>query len=149
MVRIPANMVNKLSKINKEIERFEKEFERAPTSDEVEYLHIPTCGSLNKQINEDGDELSVLIKDDTFDSPDSGLDENDTLSGKLTWVMSYLSPREREIVNCYFGIYGSPMTLEAIGEELELTKERIRQIKESAIRKIRNNVGDIFDYMDE
>ena len=149
MVRIPANMVNKLSKINKEIEKFEKEFERSPTSEEVEYLHIPTCGSLNKQINEDGDELCAIIKDETFDSPDSNVDENDTLSGKLHRVMSYLSHREREIINCYFGIYGSPMTLEAIGEELELTKERIRQIKESAIRKIRNNVGDIFDYMDE
>ena len=62
-------------------------------------------------------------------------------------VMSTLSDREREIVNCYFGIYGSSMTLESIGEEMGLTKERIRQIKESAIRKIRNNVGDIFDYL--
>ena len=58
-----------------------------------------------------------------------------------------LKDREREIVNCYFGIYGSSMTLESIGEEMGLTKERIRQIKESAIRKIRNNVGDIFDYL--
>ena len=149
MVRIPANMVNKLSKIKKEIEQFEKEFERLPTADEVEYVHVPTCGSLNKQINEDGDELGALIKDDTFASPDSNVDKNDTLSGRLKKVMSYLSDREREIVNCYFGIYGSPMTLETIGEELGLTKERIRQIKESAIRKIRNNVGDIFDYMGE
>lgn len=147
MVRIPANVVNKLSKIKKEIEQFEKSFERAPTSDEVEFIHVPSCGSLNAQINEDGDELGVLIKDDTFPSPDKGVDENDTLTNKLNRVMSHLSEREKEIINCYFGIYGSPMTLESIGEELELTKERIRQIKESAIRKIRNNVGDIFDYM--
>jgi RNA polymerase primary sigma factor len=48
-------------------------------------------------------------------------------------------------INCYFGIGGEPMTLEMIGEELELTKERVRQIKESAIRKIRNNLGGIFE----
>tara|TARA_R100000657_G_C4650958_1_gene95338 strand:+ start:62 stop:511 length:450 start_codon:yes stop_codon:yes gene_type:complete len=149
MVRIPANMVNKLSKIKKEIEQFEKEFERSPTSEEVEYIHVPSCGSLNTQINEDGDELGALIKDDTFPRPDKGVDDNDTLNGRLNRVMSQLSEREKEIINCYFGIYGNPMTLESIGEELKLTKERIRQIKESAIRKIRNNVGDIFDYMDE
>ena len=62
--------------------------------------------------------------------------------------MSNLSEREREIVNCYFGIYGESMTLESIGDEYDLTKERIRQIKESAIRKIRNNVGDIFNYFE-
>jgi RNA polymerase primary sigma factor len=60
--------------------------------------------------------------------------------------MSNLSPREKDIVNCYFGIFGEKMTLESIGDEHDLTKERIRQIKEAAIRKIRNNVGDIFNY---
>jgi RNA polymerase primary sigma factor len=59
--------------------------------------------------------------------------------------MRGLSQREIEIINCYYGINGEPMTLEMIGEELDLTKERIRQIKESAIRKIRSNVGGIFN----
>lgn len=149
MVRIPANMINKLSKIRKEIDKFESEFERLPSSDEVEYIQVPTCGSLNMHINEEGDELSALIKDETFKSPDSTIDGDNTLSVQLIKVMSRLSKREKDIVNCYFGIYGSPMTLESIGEELDLTKERIRQIKESAIRKIRNNVGDLFDYIDD
>ncbi len=147
MVRIPANMINKLSKIKKEIEAFEKEFQRPPSPNEVEYISIPTCSSLNNTINEDGDELGSLIRDNTFASPDKVIDPNDTLNGQLMNVMSILSYREREIINCYFGIFGSPMTLEAIGEELELTKERIRQIKESAIRKIRHNVGDLLDYV--
>ena len=147
MVRIPANMINKLSKIKKEIEKFEKEFERLPSPNEVEYIQIPTCSSLNTPINEDGDELGSLLSDKTFLSPDKVVDPNDTLNGQLVNVMKTLSDREREIVNCYFGIYGSSMTLESIGEEMNLTKERIRQIKESAIRKIRNNVGDIFDYL--
>ena len=53
--------------------------------------------------------------------------------------------REIKIINHYFGIDGEPMTLEMIGEEVGLTKERVRQIKESTIRKVRNNLGGIFD----
>jgi RNA polymerase primary sigma factor len=145
-VRLPANMINKLSKIRKEIEAFEKLNERKPTPTEIEYVHVPSCSSLSMPINEDGDELGSVLSDDIFGSPDDVKDENDTLKTHLENAMSILSDREKEIINCYFGIYGEPMTLEAIGYEFDLTKERIRQIKESAIRKIRNNVGDIFNY---
>jgi len=147
-VRLPANMINKLSKIKKEIERFEMENQRAPTQHEVEYVHVPRCSSLSAPINEEGDELSSLLADDVFGSPDKVNDVDNTLKKHLENAMATLSYREKEIVNCYFGIYGEPMTLEAIGDEFELTKERIRQIKEAAIRKIRNNVGDIFNYFE-
>lgn len=148
-VRLPANMINKLSKIKKEIERFEMENQRKPTCHEVEYVHVPSCSSLSAPINEEGDELSSLLKDDIFGSPDKLNEKEDTLKYQLEKVMSQLSHREKDIVNCYFGIYGEPMTLEAIGEEFDLTKERIRQIKEAAIRKIRNNAGDIFNYFED
>jgi len=145
-VRLPANMINKLSKIKKEIDSFEKEFQRKPTTYEVEQVSVPTCTSLNATINEDGEELMCVIPDTTFRSPDKIKDKNTNLKDQLDKAMENLSNREKDIVNCYFGIYGEPMTLEAIGEEFDLTKERIRQIKESAIRKIRHNVGDIFSY---
>ena len=64
---------------------------------------------------------------------------------EISRALKGLSKREIEIINCYYGINGEPMTLEMIGEEVELTKERVRQIKESAIRKIRNNLGGIFN----
>ena len=147
-VRLPANMINKMSKIKKEIDKFEKLHQRKPTSLEVEYVHVPRCTYLSTPINEDGDELGSMIADDLFGCPDDIKDEDDTLKKHLENAMSNLSDREREIVNCYFGIYGESMTLEAIGDEFDLTKERIRQIKESAIRKIRNNVGDIFNYFE-
>ena len=147
-VRLPANMINKMSKIRKEIEKFEKLNERHPTHLEVEYVHVPKCTYLSNPINEDGDELGSMISDDLFGSPDKIEDEDDTLKKHLENAMLILSDREREIVNCYFGIYGESMTLEAIGDEYDLTKERIRQIKEAAIRKIRNNVGDIFNYFE-
>ncbi len=147
-VRLPANMINKLSKIKKEIEKFESHNHRLPTVNEVEQVHVPKVSSLNALVNEDGDELVNLIADDIFGSPDEINDKDDTLKKHLENAMSILSLREKDIVNCYFGIYGEPMTLEAIGDEFDLTKERIRQIKESAIRKIRHKVGDIFSYFE-
>ena len=145
-VRLPANMINKMSKIRKEIEKFEKINQRPPSFLEIEYLHVPKCVHLSSPINENGDEFGSMLSDDIFGSPDELEEETDTVKKHLESAMDILSHREKEIVNCYFGIGGDPMTLEAIGDEFDLTKERIRQIKEAAIRKIRNNVGDIFNH---
>lgn len=147
MVRLPTNMINKLAKIKKEIDQFEKEFSRTPSPNEIEMIHVPSCTSINNTINEDGDELATILKDETFRSPDNIKSKEQTLKNQLKRVMQNLSSRERDIVNCYFGINGEPMTLEMIGDEFNLTKERIRQIKQSAIRKIRNNVGDLLEYL--
>ena len=147
IVRLPTNMINKLAKIKKEIDQFEKEFSRTPSPNEIEMIHVPSCTSINNTINEDGDELATILKDETFRSPDNIKSKEQTLKNQLKRVMQNLSSRERDIVNCYFGINGEPMTLEMIGDEFNLTKERIRQIKQSAIRKIRNNVGDLLEYL--
>ena len=147
-VRLPANMINKMSKVRKEIEKFEKTHERSPSNLEIEYLHVPKCTYLSTPINEDGDELGSMLADDIFGSPDEVEKGDEMLKTHLEKVMEILSEREKEIINCYFGITGESMTLEAIGDEFDLTKERIRQIKEAAIRKIRNNVGDIFNHLE-
>jgi len=145
-VRLPGNVINKLSKIKKEIESFEKENHRLPTDSEVEQIHIPNCTSLNEFINEDNDELVNIIEDNMFKLPDVLEEEEEELKkNEMSRAMHNLSEREIIIINSYFGIDGEPMTLEMIGEEVGLTKERVRQIKESAIRKVRNNLGGIFD----
>ena len=145
-VRLPGSVINKLSKIRKETDLFEKENQRMPYDDEVEQMHIPSCTSLNTTINEDGDELLTLVEDRTFTRPDQMEEEEEMLrKNEIKRALNGLSEREIEIINCYFGINGEPMTLEMIGVEVGLTKERVRQIKESAIRKVRNNLGGIFD----
>lgn len=145
-VRLPGSVINKLSKIKKEVDVFEKENQRSPYDDEVEQMHIPTCMSLNTTINEDGDELLTLVEDKSFNRPDQMDDEDEMLrKNEMNRALNGLSQREIEIINCYFGLNGEPMTLEMIGEEVDLTKERVRQIKESAIRKVRNNLGGIFN----
>ncbi len=118
-VRLPGSVINKLSKIRKETDLFEKENQRMPYDDEVEQMYIPSCTSLNTTINEDGDELLTLVEDKTFTRPDQMEDEEEMLrKNEMKRALNGLSEREIEIINCYFGINGEPMTLEMIGEEV-------------------------------
>jgi RNA polymerase primary sigma factor len=156
VVRLPANVINKISKLNKEIAKFEHINEREPIFGEivdeevsVELLRYPKCASLNEYINEDGDELIELIPGE--EQQEDKIEVDERIKKQLGKTLSVLDERERNIVECYFGIDTDcePMTLEAIGEKYSLTKERIRQIKEKAIRKLRHNAHDLYDLINE
>jgi RNA polymerase primary sigma factor len=79
--------------------------------------------------------------------PDEGLSGKDMLKNKLLSLLNVLDEREKVIVIDYFGMEGSNRTLEDIGEDFNLTKERVRQIKQKALRKLRNESSILFDYM--
>lgn len=155
IVRLPANVINKLYFLNREISKFEMANERQPVYGEIldkdnQPMHLveyPKCSSLNETINEDGDELIDLIAvEEEYD-----LTIDDRIKIKLNETLETLDERERVIIECYFGINTDcePMTLEAIGEKYSLTKERIRQIKEKAIRKLRHNAQGLFSLINE
>jgi len=158
-VRLPVNVTNNISKLKREIERFEQIEGRKPTEIDVKVeqtgetwnltpLLQPSCSSLNASINEDGDELMDVIEDKMFDKPDEAFENpKDILKGELEKTLSILSPREKTIIELYFGLGGSPLTLEEIGDDYGLTKERIRQIKEKALRKLRNKSKNLFEFM--
>ena len=112
-------------------------------------IYYPKSSSLNEVINEDGDELIELIPYE--DDIDNQLVVDDRIKTELNNALSNLDERERVIIECYFGINTDcePMTLEAIGEIYGLTKERIRQIKASSLRKLRSDCGTLFDVIDE
>lgn len=155
-VRLPANVINKLSSLKKEIERFEFENEREPifgeildeNNEAIELFMYPKCASLNDVINEDGDELIDLI---SIKDEDDKLIIDNRIKNELAKTLSILDERERSIIECYYGINTEcePMTLEAIGERYLLTKERIRQIKKKAIRKLRHNAHNLYTLINE
>lgn len=148
-VRLPVNITNQLSKVKKEIASFEQHHHRKPTQLDMDLsvLNHPTCGSLNEKINEDGDEVLDLIEDDSFERPDADFYSDEILRNNIDNTLGVLSEREKNIIYMYFGIDGSPMTLEQIGQEYSLTKERIRQIKEKSLRKLRSNADNLFEFI--
>ena len=157
IVRLPANVINRLSTLKKEIEKFEFENEREPIFGEildennqaVELMMYPRCASLNDVINEEGNELIDVITVDIDDKDTIVIDEK--VKQELINTLSVLDERERNIIECYYGIDTGceSMTLEAIGEKYSLTKERIRQIKEKAIRKLRHNAHNLYNLINE
>jgi RNA polymerase primary sigma factor len=148
-VRLPVNITNQMMKVKKEIEKFEQDNHRKPNHTDIDMTIInqPTCTSLNEVINEDGDELIEMLEDKSNTRPDDDVHTQETLQQELNKSLSILSDREREILEMYFGTTGQAMTLEQIGDEFGLTKERIRQIKEKAVRKVRQNCQNLFEFM--
>jgi RNA polymerase primary sigma factor len=153
IVRLPLNQVGSLNKINKAFSKFEQENERRPSPEELaEKLDIPvdkitdTMKVSGRHISvdapfvegEDNSLLDVMINDDSPNADRVLI--NESLSKEIERVLIHtLSDRERDIVKKFFGIGVAEMTLEEIGDEFGLTRERVRQIKEKAIRKLRPN----------
>lgn len=141
VVRLPANIINKISKLNKEFgngEDNENELMSEISEFDASLLNYPKTSSLNQSVNEDGGEIiDLIIGDEIQTEPEI----SDIVKNELNNILSVLDERERMIIESYFGINSNHdgMTLEAIGDKYDLTKERIRQIKEKAIRKLRHN----------
>ena len=151
IVRLPLNQVGSLNKINKALTRFEQENERQPTNEELsEMIDVPKdkisdtlrVGSRHVSVDapfvegEDNSLLAVIPNDDS-PSADRGL-VNESLNTEIERALSTLTDREREIIKSFFGIGCQEMTLEEIGERFGLTRERVRQIKEKAIRRLKS-----------
>ena len=150
IVRLPLNQVGSLNKIGKALSKFEQENERKPSPEELaEELDIPvdkisdTLKVSGRHISvdapfvegEDSILLDVLVNDDSPIADRSLIDES--LSKEIERALQLLQPREREIIKMVFGIGCQEMTLEEIGDKFGLTRERVRQIKEKAIRHLR------------
>lgn len=152
IVRLPLNKIGSISKINKAFSMLEQEYQREPTNDEMadilntsrdligdslslSNLHV----SMDAPIGDDDSSnlYDMLLNNDSPD-PDNDL-ITDSLRKEIERSLSTLGEREADILRYYFGLNGfPPYTLEEIGEEFGLTRERVRQIKEKAIKKLRN-----------
>lgn len=150
IVRLPLNQVGSLNKISKELQKFEQENERRPSSEELaERLDIPvdkisdTLKVSGRSISVDapfveGEDNSLLDVLPNEDSPmaDSNLNQ-ESLAKEVDRALKQLYDRERDILKMFFGIGCQEMTLEEIGAKFDLTRERVRQIKEKAIRRLK------------
>jgi RNA polymerase primary sigma factor len=152
IVRLPLNRVGSLNKISKTFSELEQKFEREPSPEELaEVLEVSTNEIVDtmkisgRHVSMDapfvqGEENSLLdvLENDSEDTPDSDL-MVDSLRKEVQRALSTLTQREADVVTYYFGLNGAHvMTLEEIGEKFNLTRERVRQIKEKAIRRLRH-----------
>jgi RNA polymerase primary sigma factor len=152
IVRLPLNKIGSINKINRKFADLEQQFEREPSVQEIAQAleiapeevkeSLKSSGrhvSMDAPITQDdeGNMYDVMLSKDT-PPPDKGL-LNDSLRKEIERALSTLTYREANIIRLYFGLNGKhPHTLEEIGEEFSLTRERVRQIKEKAIKRLKN-----------
>ncbi len=155
IVRLPLNKIGSINKINKTFSQLEQVFERPPTAEELaEVLELSvdevkqSMKNANRHVSmdaplKDGDDSSsnmyeVMAGGDDNPSPEFEL-MKESLRKEILRSLSTITSREADVIKLYFGLSGShPMTLEEIGEKFELTRERVRQIKEKAIRRLKH-----------
>ena len=139
-IRYPVNVVQELQKAKKEQDINGQELDD-------KFANLPYTVGLDNPLNEEGDTLMDMIINPNAEKPEDSLSTETTLKDKLLSMLDILDERERVIIEDYFGLSGNNRTLEDIGNDFELTKERVRQIKEKALRKLRNESGSLFDYL--
>ena len=152
IVRLPLNQVGSVNKINRMLNKFEQEHERRPSIDEIaDNVDIPqekieeAMKVSNRHVSvdapfADGEDNSLL---DVLPNNDSPMADKklvlESLREEINRALQTLNERERNIIEAFFGINQPEMTLEEIGDKYGLTRERVRQIKEKAIRRLRHN----------
>ena len=155
IVRLPLNKIGSINKVNKVFSKLEQSFEREPTHDEIADSlgvlpedvkdsirntgkHISMDAPLLSSEDDAGNMYDVLTSEDS-PKPDGSL-LSESLRKEIERALGTLSSREGDVLRLYFGLHGGPsMTLEEIGERFALTRERVRQIKEKAIRRLKHS----------
>jgi RNA polymerase primary sigma factor len=145
-IRLPSNIIQENQKKRK----------NSQMSDEQFFIHqdyngsdviLPYCVDLFKEINEDGDLLIDTIVNHDSESPEKALDTIDEVKKRVSILLSILDDREKVIIEKSYGLNGVEMNLEDLGEEFGCTKERIRQLRDKALKKLRNDSYGLLNYL--
>ena len=153
IVRLPLNKIGSINKINKTFSKLEQEFEREPSTEEIATAMEVSESDVKDAMRTSGRHISMdapllqgedstlidVLGDDDQPNPDSSL-ITESLRREVERALSTLTTREADVIRLYFGLAlgEQPMTLEEIGERFDLTRERVRQIKEKAIRRLKH-----------
>ena len=153
IVRLPLNKIGSINKINKTFSKLEQEYEREPTAEEIAIAldlstnevfetmknngrHVSMDAPLS--MNDDGGSMHEVMEEKDSPNPSKGLID-ESLRTEIERALNTLTIREADVVRLFFGLSGTnPMTLEEIGEKFDLTRERVRQIKEKAVRRLKH-----------
>ena len=143
-IRVPSNVLQEAQKIRK--------FDENSDSYLIEYnenvlVGIPSTVDLFQEINEDGDTLIEVISNPNSDDPMDSLNNLDEIKKRVKYMLSVLDDREKVIIEGYFGLCGLERNLDDLGEEFGCTKERIRQLKDKALKKLRNESFGLLNYL--
>lgn len=145
-IRIPSNLVQESQKQKKE-ELTDEDRYHTNNTDEPVSSNLPYCIGLYKEINEEGDQLIDLIPNKEAESPDEILNTPEEIKKKVNMMLSVLDDREKIIIEKYYGLTGVECNLDDLGEEFGCTKERIRQLRDKAIKKLRNESFGLLNYL--
>ncbi len=152
IVRLPLNKIGSINKINKAFAALEQEHERAPSAEEISEKLEMSEDDVKESLRNSGRHVSMdaplvegedsnlydVLRSGESPNPDKEL-LDDSLRTEIERALATLTPREADVIRLYFGLSGNhPMTLEEIGETFDLTRERVRQIKEKAIRRLKH-----------
>ncbi len=152
IVRLPLNKIGSINKINKAYAKLEQKFERPPTAEEISELTELSITEVQESMKNTGRHVSMdnplvegedstmydVLKSEESPSPDQEL-MLESLRKEIRRALDTLTPREADVLSSYFGLSGGhAMTLEEIGEKFDLTRERVRQIKEKAVRRLKH-----------
>lgn len=143
-IRIPSNVILQSQKQKKNDENNDD----FTLNDNVTFdTNFPLCVSLDCDINEDGDQLIDIIPNINASNPETILNSKDEVKKRVTMMLSVLDEREKVIIEKYYGLNGVESNLDDLGDEFGCTKERIRQLRDKSLQKLRNNSYELLKYI--
>jgi len=148
-IRLPSNIIQEAQKQRKEDVLDEDQFLISGLLQQEggDGNNLPYCVGLFNEINEDGDQLIDIIPNKNSENPEDIINSPEEIKKKVTLLLSNLDEREKIIIEKYYGLNGIESNLEDLGEEFNCTKERIRQLRDKAIKKLRNESFDLLNYL--
>lgn len=147
MIRLPSNIIqeNQKRRKNEQITRDDQFF--INYDDLGHEVVLPHCVNLNDEINEEGDQLIDTIINPNADNPEDILNTSEEIRKRVSMMLSILDEREKVIIEKSYGLNGVEMNLEDLGDEFGCTKERIRQLRDKALKKLRNDSYGLLNYL--
>jgi RNA polymerase primary sigma factor len=145
-IRLPSNIIQENQKKRKSNPFFEDQFFIHQEDSGTEIV-LPYCVNLHQEINDDGDLLIDTIINHDSENPENSLDTVEEIRKRVSMMLSILDDREKVIIEKSYGLNGIEMNLEDLGEEFGCTKERIRQLRDKALKKLRNDSYGLLNYL--